>query len=53
MSSDQQKSSTGRFFVRQMILLVITVVLVAFCAVPLVKAVKVAQNPTELKDGVK
>ena len=32
-----------------MILLVITVVLVAFCAVPLVKAVKVALNPAELE----
>ena len=44
-----KKSSTRRFFVRQMMLLVITAVLVAFCAVPLVKAVKVALNPTELE----
>ena len=47
MNSDEQKSATRRFFVRQTILLVITVVLVAFFTIPLVKAVKVALNPAE------
>jgi len=49
MSSDDQQGFAKRFFVKQAILLVITIILVAFFTVPLMKIVKGAFNPGELK----
>jgi hypothetical protein len=49
MSSDDQQGFAKRFFVKQAVLLVITIILVAFFTVPLVKIVKAALNPGELK----
>jgi DNA repair exonuclease SbcCD ATPase subunit len=49
MRSDVQQSRTGRFFVKQAILLVVTIILAAFFAVPLLEAVKAAVNPGELQ----
>lgn len=51
MKVDHQKGSRG-FFVKQAILLIITVVLLIFFAVPLLKVVKAALNPAELESNV-
>jgi hypothetical protein len=47
MRSDQHKS--GKFFLKQAILLAITVILLIFCTIPLLKAVKAALNLGELQ----
>ena len=49
MSSDQQKSGTRWFIVRQTALLMTTIVLAFFFTVPLIKAAKAALNPAELE----
>jgi hypothetical protein len=51
MSSDERQSG-GRFFFKQAILLVLTIILVAFCTIPLMHAVKWVLNPGELKADV-
>jgi|WetSurMetagenome_2_1015567.scaffolds.fasta_scaffold274054_2 hypothetical protein len=51
MKVDQQ-NSRGRFFVKQAILLIITVILLIFFTVPLLKAIKGALNPGELEATV-
>ncbi len=51
MRSDKRQSG-GRFFVKQAVLLVITIILLAFCTVPLIQAVRWALNPGELKANV-
>ncbi|MGO8881813.1 MAG: hypothetical protein ACLQMS_20205 [Desulfomonilaceae bacterium] len=48
MKSDQLHGSYRRFFVRQSVLLVITVVLMVLFTIPLLKIVKSAMNPGEL-----
>jgi hypothetical protein len=52
MSPDERQSG-GRFFFKQAILLVVTIILVAFCTIPLMQAVKWVLNPGELKADVK
>ena len=46
MNSNQK--SSGRFYLKQTVLLVITIVLVIFFTVPLLKSIKAALNPGEL-----
>jgi hypothetical protein len=48
MRSDQKQGGSGRFFFKQAILLVITIVLVVLFTIPLLKTVKSAMNPGEL-----
>ncbi len=48
MTSDQQHGGYRRFFVKQTILLVITVVLMVLFTIPLLKIVKSAMNPGAL-----
>jgi len=48
MKSDQQHGGYTRFFVKQTILLVITVVLMVLFTIPLLKIVKSAMNPGAL-----
>ena len=48
MKSDQQHGGYRRFFIKQTILLVITVVLMVLFTIPLLKIVKSAMNPGEL-----
>ncbi len=52
MSSKQLTGGTGRFFVKQFILLAITLVLMVFFTIPLMKAVKAALSPGELETNV-
>jgi hypothetical protein len=52
MISKQQSSGIGRFFVKQAILLAITIVLMAFFTIPLMKAFKAALSPGELETNV-
>ena len=52
MSSRQLNSGTGRFFVKQTILLAITIALMVFFTIPLMKAVKAALSPRELETSV-
>jgi hypothetical protein len=52
MMSKQQTSGIGRFFVKQAILLVITIALMVFFTIPLMKAVKAALRPGELETNV-
>ena len=52
MSSKQQTSGTGRFFVKQAVLLMITIALMILFTVPLMKAVKAALTPAELETNV-
>lgn len=49
MNSEARKNATRRFAVRQAILLLITIVLVAFFTIPMLKAVKAAANPGQLE----
>lgn len=52
MSSKQKTGGTGRFFVKQAVLLVMTIALMVFFTVPLMKAVKAALTPAELETNV-
>ncbi|MGO9568606.1 MAG: hypothetical protein ACLP5H_13790 [Desulfomonilaceae bacterium] len=52
MSSEQQKGAIRGYFVKQLMLLVITVILAAFFTIPLVKAVKMALDPAELEQNL-
>ncbi len=49
MNSYTRKNGTRRFAIRQAILLLITIVLVVFFTIPLLKAVKAAMNPGQLQ----
>ena len=53
MNSNEGKRGTGRFFLKQAVLLVITIALVVFFTIPLVRAVKGAFNPVELQANAK
>jgi hypothetical protein len=53
MNSNEGKRGTGRFFLKQAVLLVITIALVVFFTIPLVRAVKGALNPAELQANAK
>ncbi len=46
MNSNQK--SSGRFYLKQTVLLIITIVLVIFFTIPLLKSIKAALNPEEL-----
>jgi hypothetical protein len=48
MRSDQQHGGSGRLFIKQLILLVITIVLLVLFTIPLLKIVYSATNPGEL-----
>lgn len=52
MRLDQQHGGSGRFFVKQLILLAITIVLVVLFTIPLLKTVNSAMNPGELAANV-
>jgi hypothetical protein len=52
MISKQQTGGNGRFFVKQAILLVITIALMVFFTVPLMKAVKAVLSPGDLATNV-
>jgi|GEM_PF-1153613 len=52
MNSDARKTGTRGFAVKQTILLLVTIGLVVFFTVPLLKAVKAAANPGELQADV-
>jgi hypothetical protein len=52
MSSKQLTRGTGRFFVKQFMLLAITLALMVFFTIPLMKAVKAALSPGELETNV-
>lgn len=52
MNSTRQAGGPGKFFLKQTVLLVITIVLVVFFTIPLLSAVKAALNPSELETNV-
>jgi len=52
MNSDERHGGSGRFFVKQAALLVITMVLVVLFTIPLLKTVDSAINPGELDANV-
>lgn len=53
MMSDQRQDGSRKFFVKQTILLLITVVLAILFTIPLLKAIKSAVNPGELVSEVR
>ncbi|HMK34410.1 MAG TPA: hypothetical protein VK463_05030 [Desulfomonilaceae bacterium] len=52
MRSKQQAGGTGRFLIKQAVLLVITIALMVSFTIPLMKAVRAALSPGELKTNV-
>jgi hypothetical protein len=48
MGSERDKPRSRRFVIRQVVLLVVTIALVIFCTIPLLKAFRGALNPAEL-----